>query len=199
MLGIRAAVAAAVGAGAMLATGFAIADDKPKYGGEFTFVVPAKGPPSFDAHRETTYAVIHPARPFYSTLLRVNPANPSNPSDFVCDLCVGDVPKGTDGGKTYTFKIHEGVTFHDDTPLTSADVKASFDRIIFPPKGVSSARKSFYAMVEAVEAPDAATVVFKLKYPSSAFIPALAAPWRFGTFPMWMRRGPLASAIPGSL
>ena len=34
-------------------------------------------------------------------------------------------------------------------------------------------------MVDSVEAPDASTVVFKLKYPSSAFIPALAMPFNF--------------------
>lgn len=179
MTRIRAAIAAAVGVGAMLAAGAAIAADTPKRGGHFTFVIPANSPPSFDAHRETTYAVIHPARPFYSTLLRVNPQNPSDPGDFVCDLCLGDVPAATNDGKTYTFKLREGVKFHDGTPLTSADVKASFDRIIFPPEGVSSARKSFYQMVEAVEAPDATTVVFQLKYASSAFIPALAAPYNF--------------------
>ena len=178
MQGIRAYAAAAVGVGMMLTTGAAIAET-PKYGGHFTYVVPAKGPPSFDAHRETTYAVIHPVRPYYSTLLRVNPQNPADPADFVCDLCVGDVPKGTNDGKTFTFKLHEGVKFHDGTPLTSADVKATFDRIIFPPKGVSSARKSFYKMVESVDTPDASTVVFQLKYASTSFIPALAAPYNF--------------------
>ena len=179
MQGFRAALAAAVGASAMLGAGVANADDKPIYGGEFTFVVPANAPQSFDAHRETTYAVIHPVRPFYSTLLRVNPENPGDPSDFVCDLCVGDVPEGTNDGKTYTFKLHEGVKFHDGAPLTSADIKASFDRIIFPPEGVSSARKSFYQMVDSIDTPDPATVVFNLKFASSAFIPALAAPYNF--------------------
>ncbi len=180
MLGFRALAAVTAGAAAILATGFAAADGhKPKYGGHFTFVVPAKAPPSLDAHRETTYAVIHPARPFYSTLLRVNPNNPADPADFVCDLCVGDVPKPTNKGTKYTFKLRSGVKFHDGTPLTSADVKASFDKIIFPPEGVSSARKSFYQMVDSVAAPDPTTVVFNLKYASSAFIPALAAPYNF--------------------
>lgn len=179
MSGIRAFIAAATAAGAIMAAGSTLAADTPIMGGDFTYVVPASGPPSFDAHRETTYAVIHPVRPYYSTLLRVNPDNPSDPSDFVCDLCVGDVPAGADGGKSYTFKIHEGVKFHDGTPLTSADVKATFDRIIFPPEGVSSARKSFYKMVESIETPDPTTIVFKLAYPSTAFIPALAAPYNF--------------------
>src|SRR3546814_509172 len=151
---------------------------KPQYGGILKYVVPAE-PPSFDGHRETTFALIHPIAPFYSLLIRVNPANPSDPTDFVCDLCVGEVPKPTNGGKTYTFKLREGVKFHDGTPLTSKDVKASFDRIVFPPKGVASARKAFYTMVESIEAPDDLTVVFNLKYPSGAFIPSVAIPYNF--------------------
>src|SRR3546814_18433272 len=74
---------------------------KPQYGGILKYVVPAE-PPSFDGHRETTFALIHPIAPFYSLLIRVNPANPSDPTDFVCDLCVGEVPKPTNGGKTST-------------------------------------------------------------------------------------------------
>jgi ABC-type transport system substrate-binding protein len=33
--------------------------------------------------------------------------------------------------------LHEGVTFHDGSPLTSADAKASWDKIVFPPEGGS--------------------------------------------------------------
>jgi peptide/nickel transport system substrate-binding protein len=32
------------------------AADTPKYGGTLTYMIPADAPPSFDAHRETTYA-----------------------------------------------------------------------------------------------------------------------------------------------
>jgi peptide/nickel transport system substrate-binding protein len=48
------------------------AEEKPRHGGELIFVVPAE-PPSFDAHREETFAVIHPGAPHYNTLLRVDP------------------------------------------------------------------------------------------------------------------------------
>ena len=48
------------------------AQDKPRYGGELTFVVPSE-PPSYDAHREETFGVIHPMAPHYSTLLKVDP------------------------------------------------------------------------------------------------------------------------------
>ena len=45
--------------------------------------------------------------PFYSVLMRVNPENPSATTQFVCDLCTA-IPKPTDDGKTYTFKIRDG-------------------------------------------------------------------------------------------
>jgi peptide/nickel transport system substrate-binding protein len=149
-----------------------------KKGGELNFVVGSKIP-SYDGHVETTFGMIHPIRPFYSLLIRVNPDNPASPTDFVCDLCEGEVPKGTDGGKTYTFKIRTGVKFHDGTPLTAADVAATFNKIVFPPKGVASSRKAFFKMVESITAPDDTTVVMKLKFPSGAFMPAVAMPFNF--------------------
>lgn len=151
--------------------------DEPKKGGILTFVVPDE-PPSSDGHRETTFALIHPFAPFYSVLIKVDPDNPGSPTDFVCDLCT-EMPKPTDGGKTYTFKIRQGVKFHDGTPLTANDVVASYEKIIFPPEGTTSARLAYFVMVESVSAPDDSTVVFKLKYPSGAFLPALAQPFNF--------------------
>ncbi len=149
-----------------------------KRGGILKFVTAGKLP-SYDGHKETTFAVIHPIRPFYSLLIRVNPDNPQSPTDFVCDVCEGSVPKPTDGGKTYTFKIRTDIQFHNGVKLTSADVKATYDKIIFPPKGVPSARKAFFTSVKSVSAPDASTVVFKLKYASGAFVPALANPYNW--------------------
>jgi peptide/nickel transport system substrate-binding protein len=174
---IRPALALAAAAVIAAGLGGPRADAAPKKGGILTFVVPDE-PPSWDGHRETTFALIHPFAPFYSTLIRVNPDNPSSPTDFVCDLCT-EMPKPTDGGKTYTFKIKQGVKFHDGTPLTAHDVVASFKKIIAPPKGVTSARVAYFVMVDSVSAPDDHTVVFKLKYPSGAFIPALATPYNF--------------------
>jgi peptide/nickel transport system substrate-binding protein len=115
----------------------------PKRGGILNFVVGSKIP-SYDLHKETTFGVIHPIAPFYSLLIRINPDNPQSATDFVCDLCEGSVPKPTNGGKTFTFKIRKGVKFHDGTPLTAKDIKATYDRIIFPPEGVPSARKAFF-------------------------------------------------------
>ncbi len=154
----------------------AMADDTPKRGGTLTYMIPADAPPSLDGHRETTYATVHAAAPFYSVLIRINPMNPSSPDDFVCDLCT-EMPKPTDDGKTWTFKIRDGVKWHDGSPLTADDVAASWQEIVHPRPGVSSARESYFVMVDTVEAPDPSTVVFHLKFATSAFLPALADPF----------------------
>ncbi len=156
----------------------ALAAETPQYGGILTFVVGSKIP-SYDGHKETTFGMIHPIAPFYSLLIRVNPENPQSPTDFVCDLCEGTVPAPTEGGTKYTFKIVKNAQFHDGTPLTAHDIVATYKKIIFPPEGIPSARKAFFRMVESVSAPDDYTVVFKLKFPSGAFIPALATPFNF--------------------
>src|SRR5437867_2431769 len=147
-----------IGAALLLAVGASGATaETPKRGGTLTHLIAADAPPSFDAHRELTFATVHSAAPFYSVLIRINPANPGSPDDFVCDLCT-ELPMPTDGGKTYAFKIRQGVKWHDGAPLSAADVAASWQKIIDPPEGVTSARQSQYMMVDKVEAPDPSTV-----------------------------------------
>ena len=154
-----------------------LAAEIPKHGGILNFVV-ASYPPSFDGHREYTFAMLHPTRPFYSVLIRVNPENPSSPNDFIGDLAL-EIPTPTDDGKKYSFKLRQNARFWDGQPVTAHDVVASFNKIIFPPQGIRSARKAFYTMVDKVYAEDDYTVTFALKYPSPAFIPALANPFNY--------------------
>ena len=152
--------------------------ETPKYGGALSFMIPADAPPSFDGHREATFATVHAVAPFYSVLVRVNPADPASTTDFVCDLCT-EMPQPTDGGKSYTFKIRDGVKFRDGSILTAYDVAASWKKIIDPPAGMISARQSNFMMVDTVDAPDQATVVFRLKFATAAFLPALVDPYAF--------------------
>src|SRR5712671_3677989 len=174
---IRSAMAAALLSAALFA-GPAAAGETPRYGGTLNFMIPADAPPSFDGHREATFATVHSAAPFYSVLIRANPENPSSTTDFVCDLCTA-MPHPTDDGKTYTFKIRDGVKFHDGSLLTAADVAKSWQMIIDPPAGMRSPRQSWYEMVDKVEAPNPTTVVFHLKFATNAFLPALADPFTY--------------------
>jgi peptide/nickel transport system substrate-binding protein len=136
-------------------------------------MVPAE-PPSYDGHREGTFGTVHPVAPHYNTLLRIDP------TDRTGTRPVGDLADSwtiSSDGLTYTFKLRQGVRFHDGSPMTSRDVKASYDKIIFPTGGVISARKGTYQAVEAVEAPDPQTVRFRLKWPEGSFLVNLASPF----------------------
>ena len=156
----------------------AVAAETPKRGGTLTYMIPADAPPSFDGHREATFATIHAVAPFYSVLVRVNPENPASTTDFVCDVCT-EIPEPADGGRTYAFPIREDVRFQDGSALTAHDVAASWNRIVDPPEGVISARRGYYSMIDKIEAPDPKIVIFRLKFATAAFLPALADPYAF--------------------
>jgi peptide/nickel transport system substrate-binding protein len=170
--------ACAVFVGILLTVTLPAAADTARRGGSLTFMIPADAPPSFDGHRENTFATIHAVAPFYSVLIRVNPENPASTTDFVCDICT-EIPEPTDGGRTYAFTIREDVKFQDGSRLTADDVAASWSRIVAPPEGVISARSAYYSMIDKLETPDPRTVIFHLKFATAAFLPALADPYAF--------------------
>ena len=149
----------------------AAAAETPRRGGILLAIIAAE-PPSLDPHQEGTFANIQLVAPFYSTLLQFNPLNFS---EIIGDLATEW--KTSADGLTYTFKIRPAVKFHDGSALTSADVKASYDKIIAPPPGVVSFRKNAFTAIERVEAPDPTTVVFRLKFPSASLLDNLASPW----------------------
>ena len=152
--------------------------EAPKKGGILKFVVPDE-PPSFDGHKETTFALIHPIAPFYSTLIRVNPDESRRTRRLRVRPVHGDARAGPTAARPTRSRSARASSSTTARRSTAKDVHASFQRIVFPPQGVSSARKAQFSMVESVTAPDDETVVFKLKYPSGAFIPSLATPYNF--------------------
>ncbi|HET8999346.1 MAG TPA: ABC transporter substrate-binding protein [bacterium] len=79
-------------------------------------------------------------------------------------------------GRTYTFLLREGVKFHDGTPLSSADVLASYQRIISPPQGIVSENKGLFTVVDRIDAPDPKTFRVVLKEPRVYFLELLAQP-----------------------
>ncbi|MBZ5546564.1 MAG: ABC transporter substrate-binding protein [Acidobacteriia bacterium] len=71
-------------------------------------------------------------------------------------------------GLTYIFHIHHGATFHNGQPLTSRDVKWTFDSLL---QGkIRSTKTSAYRFVDHIDAPDDFTVVFHLKEPYATLL-----------------------------
>jgi peptide/nickel transport system substrate-binding protein len=82
--------------------------------------------------------------------------------------------------RTYVFHLHNGVKFHDGRPLTSADVKFTFDSILSGVRGpnttLQSPKRGAFRAVQSIEAPDALTVIFHLSEPNAAFPWSLVRP-----------------------
>src|ERR1043166_5443835 len=142
-----------------------------KHGGTLQFAISAETP-HYDNHGSDTYATLHFAAPFYSTLLRFNLDKfPEVQGDLA------DSWQAAPDLMTYTFKLHPGVKFHDGAALTSADVKATYDRLRNPPQGVVSTRQATFADIGPIETPDPLTVVFKMKALNASMLEHFASPW----------------------
>jgi peptide/nickel transport system substrate-binding protein len=143
----------------------------PKRGGTLNFAISAETP-HYDPHGSDTYATLHFSAPFYSTLLRFNLDKfPQIEGDLAQSWQVApDL-------MSFTFKLHPNVNFHDGTPFTSADVKATYERLRNPPQGVVSTRKATFSDIDTIETPDPLTVVFKMKNVNAAMLEHFASPW----------------------
>jgi peptide/nickel transport system substrate-binding protein len=69
---------------------------------------------------------------------------------------------------TYIFHLHHGVRFHDGRPLTSRDVKWTFDSLLA--SKIRSTKAAVYKFVDHIDTPDDTTVVFHLKEPDSTLL-----------------------------
>ena len=92
----------------------------------------------------------------------------------------------SDDGLTYSFKLREGVKFHNGRELTSADVKYTFERLVDP--ATQSPGQGYYAVIEGfdemvsgaasglsgVSTPDDYNVIIKLTRPNAVFLNVLA-------------------------
>jgi len=69
---------------------------------------------------------------------------------------------------TYVFHLHKGVKFHDARPLTSRDVKWTFDSLL---QGkIRSTKAAVYKYVDRIDAPDDSTVIFHIKEPDATLL-----------------------------
>jgi peptide/nickel transport system substrate-binding protein len=149
----------------------ALENDAPRRGGTLVFAVESE-PANYDCHANVSFAFLHPVAPHYSMLLKFDAANYPAVKGDVAESWTISADK-----RVYTFKLKPNVLFHDGTPLTAADVKASYERIVHPPEGVTSARQATYAAINAIDTPDPRTVVFRLSWPEAAMLANFASPW----------------------
>ena len=153
-------------------TGSAGTGDTPRRGGNFTLGVYVGDPDTYDCHRTPSGAVMYRVAPHYSTLIKVDAGNYPN---IVGDLA--DSWTVSPDGLTYTFKLHPNVKFHDGSPFSSADIRATYERIRNPPAGVVSLRRPLYGDIAAIDTPDANTVIFRLSKANAAMLSLLASPF----------------------
>lgn len=147
-----------------------IVEAKPQHGGILRATLPG-ALVSLDIHQEENTDVLIPLVPCYNNLVQYSL---QEDSQVVPDLA--ESWKISDDGVIYTFNIHHGVKFHDGGELTSEDIKASFEKIVFPPNNIVSPRKNLFRAIQSIEDPDPYTVVFHLNYPDTFFLSTLAHP-----------------------
>lgn len=79
----------------------------------------------------------------------------------------------SDDGLTLTMKLRPGMTFHDGTPVTAADVKFSFERIL--DEATAAAARSKFTTIASIEAVDDLTVVFTMSEKNVAILVDMAS------------------------
>jgi len=149
-------------------------EPNPKRGGVLRYGI-LNRPPHFDVHHSGTVGNIGTQGCMFDNLIRRDPRDSGQ--TIVPDLAHSwEIAKD---GKTYTFHLRQGVQFHDGTDFTSADIKATFDRISKPPAGVSIPRSALFTAVSEINARDKYTVEFKLASPRSVnfMMSAFASGW----------------------
>ena len=105
---------------------------------------------------------------------------------FEIEPCLAESWTIAPDGLIYTFRIREGVRFHDGTPLDAEAARYSFARQMDPAHPAHLPQANFqywnylYQEVAAVEATDARTVVFRLSRPNASLLASLAI------FPAWL-------------
>jgi peptide/nickel transport system substrate-binding protein len=162
----------AIGLAIALGAGMASAQTPtPTRGGTLDFAV-VSDPPNYDCHAHETYVVVQSVGPFYSTLLKFDHSRyPEVKGDLARSWAVSA------DGLTYSFQLNPDVRFHDGSPLTSADVRATYDRMRNPPQGVISLRQATFADIASIDTPSPTEIVFKLSAPNPAMLQNFASPY----------------------
>ena len=179
------ALAAAILAAASIAGAQAA---EPKHGGILHFYH-RETPPSMSIHEEATFSVNVPAMPIFNNLVIYDQHKPQNSMGTIVPE-LADSWEWSKDNLTLTFKLHQGVTWHDGKPFTAADVKCTFDLI--QGKGQDkfrkNPRKDLFDNIAEVTTNGDYEVALHLKRPQPSLLAMLAS----GYTPMYSCHVPAA-------
>jgi peptide/nickel transport system substrate-binding protein len=134
-------------------------------------------PPGFSIHEVATISGLWPVAPCYSNLVIFDPLKANETADTVLPE-LAEKWSWQDNYRNLVFFLRKGVKWHDGRPFTAKDVKYTFDVVReaadAPAKLRLNPRKDWYANIEAIEAPEPHTVVFRLKRPQPSLLLMLA-------------------------
>ena len=164
----------------------------PKSGGWLTLRLREDLPQGFAIHESATISTMWPSMPCFSNLVLFDPLKPTHSVDTI----IGELAERwawEDNYRKLVFFLRSDVRWHDGRPFTSRDVKYTFDLVRETPdtpvKLRLNARREWYANVEAVDAIDPRTIVFRLKRPQPSLLLMLAS----GFTPIYAAHVPPAS------
>ena len=133
-------------------------------------------PGSASIHEEATYSVNVPFMPVFNNLVIYKQDVAQNSMETIVPELAESWAWSADK-KTLTFKLRQGVKWHDGKPFTSADVKCTFDMLMgkSPQKFRKNPRKSWYDQVDDVTTNGDYEASFNLKRPQPALLALLAS------------------------
>ena len=135
-------------------------------------------PASMSIHEESTIAALGPMMGVFNNLIMFDQHVPQNSlSAIVPDLA--ESWAYNEDGKSLTFKLRQGVKWHDGKPFTAKDVKCTWELIAgtTADKLRVNPRKSWYRNLDSVSVDSDYQITFNLKRPQPSFIALLASGW----------------------
>jgi len=133
-------------------------------------------PPSASPHEESTVSVTQPFMALFNNLVLFDQTKPLNSMDtIVADLATG---WSWDAGKTkLTFKLREGVRWHDGKPFTAKDVQCTWHALIGKDQEEfnRNPRKVWYHNLQQVATGGDHEATFHLGHPQPSFLMLLAS------------------------
>jgi peptide/nickel transport system substrate-binding protein len=165
-------------AGALLSVALIVAPASagaPKYGGIWR-IYHRDSPASASIHEEATFSTVAPFMPVFNNLVLYKQDEPQNSMESIVPDLATSWSWNSDHTEL-TFKLRDGVKWHDGKPFTSKDVKCTFDML----RGVSSAkfrknpRQNWYDNVTEITTNGDYEASFHLKRPQPALLALLAS------------------------